>query len=164
MAIGKPDATGRSSGQLSGRARKMRSPPKGEPWVWMTRELLASSTIASLSKTGRRLLDFLLIEHMNHAGTENGDLIATKEQLINFGMSRRLIPEAIREVEFAGLIRVQRGVACGGVKSPNFYRLTFLRTRTFHRPPTSGRGSRKRPSISGRKNGRAKRRHPSGKI
>ncbi|MDA1323847.1 MAG: hypothetical protein O3C34_03800, partial [Proteobacteria bacterium] len=36
-SFGKPNATGRSSGMLSGKARKMRSPPEGEPWVWIMR-------------------------------------------------------------------------------------------------------------------------------
>ena len=40
--FGKPDATGRSSGKLGGRAGKLMKPPQGEPWVWLTRELLAS--------------------------------------------------------------------------------------------------------------------------
>ena len=62
--FGKPDATGRSSGKLSGRAGRLRRPPKGEPWVWMTRELIASPAMRSLSLTARRLLDFLMIEDM----------------------------------------------------------------------------------------------------
>ena len=123
--FGKPDATGRSSGKLSGRAGKLRRPPKGEPWVWMTRELIASPAMRSLSLTARRLLDFLMIEHMNHAGSENGKLMATEGQLIAFGLTRRLISEAVRELVFLGLVRVERGrLTRGGVKAPNLYRLT----------------------------------------
>ena len=125
-SFGKPDATGRSSGKRTGRDRKLRSPPKGEPWIWLTRDMLASASMRSLSLTGRRLLDFLLIEDMNHAGTENGALMATKDQLIAFGLSRRLIASAIRELVFLGLVRVERGrFTRGGVKAPNLYRLTF---------------------------------------
>lgn len=125
-SFGKPNATGRSSGKLSGRAGKLRRPPKGEPWVWMTRELLASPAMRSLSLTGRRLLDYLMIEDMNHAGTKNGALMATHDQLIAFGLSRRLVSEAVRELVFLGLVRAVRGrLTRGGVKAPNLYRLTF---------------------------------------
>jgi len=124
--FGKPDATGRSSGTRSGNDRKLRSPPKGEAWAWMTHDMLASPSMRALSLTGRRLLDFLLIENMNHAGTENGALLATKDQLMAFGLSRRLIAPAVRELVFLGLVRVERGrLTRGGVKAPNLYRLTF---------------------------------------
>ena len=43
--FGKPDATGRSSGKRSGSDRKLRSPPKGEAWAWMTRDMLTSPAI-----------------------------------------------------------------------------------------------------------------------
>lgn len=131
-AFGKPDATGRSSGRLSGRAGRMRRPPEGEPWAWMTRELLASPSMRAMSLTGRRLLDFLMIEHMNHAATENGALMATTDQLIAFGLSRRLVPTAIRELIFLGLVRVERGrLTRGGVKAPNLFRLTFYADKAF---------------------------------
>ena len=71
-AFGKPYATGRSSGKLTGSDRKWRSPPKGEPWAWLTRELLCSPAWRAQGPNCRRLIDFLLIEHTNHAGTENG--------------------------------------------------------------------------------------------
>ncbi len=88
-AFGKPDATGRSSGKRTGRAGKAHRPPKSEPWVWLTRELLASATWRAMSANTARLIDFLLVEHMNHAGTENGNLKATHEQLRAYGLTRR---------------------------------------------------------------------------
>lgn len=92
----------------------------------MTRELIASPAMRALSLTGRRLLDFLLIEDMNHAGTENGNLIATYRQLVAFGLSGRLISDAIAELEFLGLVRVRHGgMTRGNVKRENLYRLTF---------------------------------------
>ena len=41
-AFGKPNATGRSSGKLTGRERKIFGPPEGQPWVWQTQDLLES--------------------------------------------------------------------------------------------------------------------------
>ena len=59
-------------------------------------------------------------------GTKNGALMATHDQLIAFGLSRRLVSEAVRELVFLGLVRAVRGrLTRGGVKAPNLYRLTF---------------------------------------
>lgn len=95
--------------------------------------MLCSPAWRALSLTGRRLLDFLLIEQMNHAGTENGNLIATKDQLIAFGLTRRLVADAINEAVFLGFVRVERGrLTRGGVKTPNFFRLTFFSDSSFN--------------------------------
>ena len=103
---------------------------------------LASPSMRALSLTGRRLLEFLLIEDMNHAGTENGVLMATKDQLIAFGLTRRLIADAIREVVFLGLVRVERGrFTQGGVKTPNLYRLTFYADAEGHPPTNEWKGT-----------------------
>ncbi len=40
--FGKPDPTGRSSGKLTGRSASLMRPPDGEPFVWLTRELVGS--------------------------------------------------------------------------------------------------------------------------
>lgn len=127
----------RSSARLTGRQRKMRSPPPGESWVWITHGMLASDAWRALSLTGLRLVNFLLIEHMNHAATENGFLMATRDQLASFGLSRRLISGAIRELVFLGFVRVERGrLTRGGVKTPNLFRLTFFADKDFS-PPTN---------------------------
>ncbi len=55
-AFGKPDATGRSSEKRAGRAAKAHRPPKGEPWVWLTRELLASPAWRHQSVNTARLV------------------------------------------------------------------------------------------------------------
>ena len=126
MSFGRPDATGRSSNRLSGREGKLRKPPKGEPWVWLTRELLTSEAWRALGVNSRRLIDFLLIEHMNHAGTQNGYLIATKDQLVRFGLSRRLVSDAVRECVFFGLLRVEQlGKFDRNIRRATRYRLTF---------------------------------------
>ena len=130
--FGKPNATGRSSGKLTGRDAKLMRPPDGEPFVWLTRELIGSDAWQARSRQCARLVDFLLIEHMNHAGTENGNLLATYRQLVQFGFSRRKIGDAIEEAEKLGLIRCQRG----GKRRPSTYRLTFYTSRD-RSPPTN---------------------------
>lgn len=123
--FGKPDATGRSSGILTGRAGKLQRPPEGEPWAWLTRELLSSPAWKMRSINLIRLIDFLLIEHQNHAGTENGNLMATYDQLVAYGLTRSQIRPATEEGKFLGLIRFQRGGRWAGTNQPSIYRLTF---------------------------------------
>ena len=135
-AFGKPDATGRSSGKWTGRAGKTHRPPKGEPWVWTTRELLASPAWRHQSTNTARLIDFLLIEHMNHAGAENGRLKATHEQLRVYGLGANSIRDAIEEAEFLGLIRFKRGGRWAGSNQPSHFRLTIQPDRDGN-PPTN---------------------------
>ena len=73
----------------------------------------------------QRLISFLLLDHQAHAGTENGNLMATYDQLEDYGLSRRLISYAIAEAEFLGLIRVNRGGRLAMSNQPSTYRLTF---------------------------------------
>ena len=121
----KPNATGRSSGKRSGRSRKIYSPPKGEPWRWLTRELISSPAWRMRSINVARLIDFLLVEDMNHAGTENGNLNATYDQLCEWGIGRRHIRPAIEEAQFLGLLHCEQGVWHGGKFEMNCFRLTF---------------------------------------
>jgi hypothetical protein len=101
----RPDAPGRRSGRAARNAR----PPEGEPWVWLLRDLLRSLAWRALSLSARRFIDFLLIEHMNHAGTENGNLMATYDQLQKFGIRRNSIAGAIAHAEDVGLIECRKG-------------------------------------------------------
>lgn len=122
----KPNATGRSSGKVVGWFGKHLKPPKDEPWVWFTRAMLETPSWAALSINGRRAMDRLLLEHMAHAGTENGNLIATHDQFREFGISSSQIRPAIDELVFLGFIRCKRGGRWAGKNTPSKYRLTWL--------------------------------------
>src|SRR5690242_16231849 len=80
-----------------------------EPWVWQTRELRASDAWRSAGINARRFIDFLLLEHMNHGGKENGLLKAPHRQLEDFGIGARRITDTIREAEGLGLVECHRG-------------------------------------------------------
>jgi len=113
--------------RLSSNLRKVGGPPEGEPWVWLTAELITSCAWRGQSIHCRRLIDFLVREHMAHAGTENGNLAAPYDQLNTFGIGRRFIPEAIGEAETLGLIAVHRGGKRNLVEDyASRYRLTWL--------------------------------------
>lgn len=111
------------------RIRKFNRPPEGEGkdsrWVWHTREFKMSFAVRSLSLNARRSLDRIEVEHCDHAGLENGNLIVTHANFIEYGVSQNLVADAIDELSFKGLIKVERGVASDGSSHPNRYRLTF---------------------------------------
>ena len=103
------NATGRSGRGLTGSLKKALGPPEGEPWCWLTRELLESDAWCAMSPNLNRLIHFLLVEHMNHAGTENGNLAATYDQLVAYGCTRGRINAAIAEGCYLGLIDADHG-------------------------------------------------------
>ena len=129
---GKPNSTRRSSGPYGPQERKIFGPPKDEPWVWLTTALLYSTAWRAMRPNTRKLIDFLLIEHRNHAGLENSNLIATYGQLEAYGLTRQRIRMAIDEAEALGLVRVNRQ----GLRRATKYRLTFIATAD-RAPPTN---------------------------
>jgi len=71
---------------------------------------------------GHRFIEFLEIEHMNHAGQLNGKLTATYDQLSLEGIPRKLIRAAIYEACELGLVTVTEK---GGRDHPSQYELNF---------------------------------------
>ena len=122
--FGKPDHTGRSSGKLTGRIKELKAPKT--PFAWLHRELVTSDAWRARSIHTVRLIDALLVDDMNHAGTENGNLMATYDQMVAWGMGRRFVNDAIAEATFLGLIRVDPGGRWAGTNEPSRYRLTWL--------------------------------------
>ena len=100
----------------------MSGPPKGTPWVWLTRDLLRSPAWRGLGINARRLVDFLLVEHMNHGGKSNGFLLAPRYQLEEAGIGHRHITAAIDEARAAQLITVKRGAG----RRPSTFALAWL--------------------------------------
>lgn len=123
MARGAPDATGRSSSRRVGRRGEGQGPPKGEPWVWLTAELMRSPAWRARSEFAVKLLEFLMVDHMAHAGYGNGALLATYDQLVAWGIPRKYIKATIDEVEDLGLVTV---INRGRLKEASTYELTWL--------------------------------------
>ncbi len=134
--FGKPDRTGRSSGEFTSRDTKLYGPPKGEPWTWQTLELMCSPAWRAMSVNTRRLVDFLQVEHRQHAARENGNLKATYDGLVAHGLTRSKIRPATEEAEFLGLIRFERGGRWAGTNQPSRFRLTFYADKDRN-PPTN---------------------------
>jgi hypothetical protein len=155
-AIEKANATGRSSGTYTGRLGASLKPPKGEPWVWLTRELIASAAWRLRSVNCIRFIDFLLVEQLNHAATENGNLMATYDQLVVFGLTRSEIHPAIEEAVFLGLAEVVfEGGRWADTNQPSRYRLTFYVDKEWN-PATDEWKGKTEEAIKAWKKNRAK--------
>ena len=111
--------------RTDGGTSNVNNPPAGKPWVWLTADMLSSLAWRSLSANGRRLIDFLLVEHCRHAGKKNGELLATYKQLREYGLTADCIRTAIIECEVLGLIECQHGGRWSKTNKPSTYRLTF---------------------------------------
>jgi hypothetical protein len=129
---------------ISSRLADVAGAPEGMPFVMHTIELLRSNAWRGLSINCRRLLEFLEVEHMQHAGLENGRLLATYDQLIEWGITRRLVKRTIEEAERRKLVEVHWGALRANAKNnPTRFRLTYLASsvvnedgKTYYRVPT----------------------------
>lgn len=119
------DATGRS-GKRTGRAAAKNRPPKGAAFIWHTHEMLTSEAWLAMGVNSRRVLERVEIEHMDHGGTENGRLIVTHKNFLDFGVNASEIHPAIQELVFLGFLRYVQGGRWGGSNRPSKYRITWL--------------------------------------
>lgn len=116
------------SGSLEKRFRPKAGPGECgvEHWCWLSTDLLQSEAWRAMSPNTRRLIDRLLLEHAQHAGTMNGKLIATHEQLIKYGLSKNAIRSSIDEACSLGLLRFIQGGRYAHSNQPNLFRLTWM--------------------------------------
>jgi hypothetical protein len=95
-----------------------------------TAELLQSKAWRARSIQLAKLLDRLEIEHIAHAGKENGFLKVTYSQFVEYGISRRKIKTAIEEGEQLGLLKVTAQgsyLVKGSIeRRPSTYQLMYL--------------------------------------
>lgn len=105
-------------------------PPEGQQWFWMTSAMLGSPTFRALGISARRVLDFLIYEHVSHGGRENGNLGASYRQLGDWGVTPDDIRKGLEELYAAGFVRLTRqGMRQGGKAEPSRYALTWLPCR-----------------------------------
>jgi hypothetical protein len=83
-----------------------------------------------------RVMHRIELEHMNHGGAENGRLIVTFDQFVKWGLCRRLIAPAIRELAVLGFLEVTEqghAGAAGNGKATRF-RLTYVNCKSREQP------------------------------
>jgi hypothetical protein len=90
-------------------------------------EMLESPAYRVLSLSAHRVLSRIEVEHAHHGGTDNGKLPVTFDQFEAYGVHRRAIPPAIRELEALGFAVVTERGRAGNAefRSPNLFRLTY---------------------------------------
>lgn len=99
------------------------------PFVGLGLSLLRSSAWQTRSIHCVRLIDRLMLEHLETGGDMNGRLKVPYSQLVDFGINRRFVPKAIKEAEERGLLRVARGGWKSTIlREDSLYRLTFFHT------------------------------------
>jgi hypothetical protein len=89
--------------------------------------MLESPAFRVLSRAAHQVLARIEIEHAHHGGNENGHLPSTYQHFVEYGLDRRAIPPAIRELVALGFVEItQRG--SGGnadLRQHSLYRLTY---------------------------------------
>ncbi|WP_420414382.1 hypothetical protein [Roseibium sp.] len=98
------------------------------PFVAITLEMLASPAWQALGITERRVLDRIELEHLSHGGTQNGNLIVTYDDFVQYGVSRKGISKALHVLEELGFLEVKvRGRGANGeARIASRYRLTAV--------------------------------------
>ena len=97
-----------------------------DSFIMFDRALITSPSWKCMSINCKKLIDFLCEEHLSKGGRENGKLMATYNQLVKAGISRRIISRTILEAESLGLVRVERGGRKGCTNHESIFMVTFL--------------------------------------
>jgi hypothetical protein len=110
------------------KTKRANGPPADEPWIWFTREMLESDAWQAMPISARKVVERIALEHMAHAGTQNGELIVTYDDFARFGLRRESISEAINVAVALGFLAVAvRGRrAFGSARRPSLYALAWL--------------------------------------
>jgi hypothetical protein len=93
-----------------------------------------------LTLSERRVLDRIELEHMAHAGSDNGKLPVTYADFEKWGVRRDSIAGAIRALEALGIIETTRRGYAGAadMRTPSHYRLTFFHAHNAGRADATG--------------------------
>lgn len=110
------------------RFKKLNHPPAGQAWVWFTREMLESPAWIAMPLSARRVVERIMVEHMAHAATANGELVVTYDDFQKCGLRRQSIYPSIRAAVALGWISItcQGRRSCGARKTPSRYYLAWL--------------------------------------
>jgi hypothetical protein len=91
-------------------------------------ELLNSPAFRVLSRHALLAQARIELELRQHGGHGNGKLIVTTQQFIEYGIERRRVPEALRELDALGIIRITVHGRGGNAEhwQPNCFLLNYL--------------------------------------
>ena len=112
---------------------KVREIPKGTPFVMLSAPALSALLERPPSRRGFQMLLRLALEHLAHAGAENGHLVVTHRQFTKEArISDRFVGPTKEElIELGWLVVEHDGRYRGGAKrDPNRYRLTCFKSKS----------------------------------
>jgi hypothetical protein len=117
-------------------AKQKRRTEIGESFIAYPRSMLESHAFMARSPAAMRVMHRIEIEHMNHGGAENGRLQVTFDQFVEYGVTRRLIAPAIRELTALGFLEVTEPGHAGadGEGKANRFRLTYVNCKSREQP------------------------------
>jgi hypothetical protein len=117
------------------KSKPKQAKPKEPPYVKLRMEMLCSPAWAALTPAAKCVIERLIIEHIRHAGKDNGKLICTHKDFAEYGIRYPSIAPAIRLAVKLGFVEItQSGWRSAGRRRAAQYRLTFLPTAGT--PPT----------------------------
>lgn len=97
-----------------------------KPFVMHSLRLLASEAWQSLSGNDLKILSRLELEHLRHAGKQNGNIVCPVRDL---GVRRHSIKPALARLIAKGMLEIKRGrPGTVGYGKAHRYRLTYLPT------------------------------------
>ena len=116
-----------ASKPLHTKLREKRNRPPG-PFVWFTREMLESYAMAAMSPPALRIILRVCIEHIAHAGSENGNLDITYDAFVKYGVRRSAIRSGIATAVALGFLIVTREgkPSAGNNRWPTCFALGWL--------------------------------------
>ena len=106
--------------------------PNGEPYVFIPLSMFESPAWTTLSLAARRVYERLMIEHMRHGGTKNGQLPCTYSDFEKFGVRRKSIAVALDQLVALGFIKcIRKGhlMPDSDNGTPSLYLITSLSER-----------------------------------
>jgi hypothetical protein len=96
-------------------------------WIAHRLTLVVSPPWRLRPKPLMTILERLEVEHMRHAGKENGNLCVSYDQLVEAGVSRKMIRAAENAGEALGLLAVKPSETLqGNIRGASEYRLTYV--------------------------------------
>jgi hypothetical protein len=110
----------------NGRRRRRRSAIGGQFSARLI-EMIKSPAFRSTSLGARKILDCIEVEHAAHGGNDNGRLPVTYSDIEKYGLERKSIAPAIRELCALGLLEItERGrPSKADWRFPSKFRLTY---------------------------------------
>ena len=126
--MARPEFRVNNTGRNDGRQKSKKRNKIHEQFVPFRRSMLESYAYAALNLNDRKILDRFCLEHMSHAGTENGNLKCTYKDFEQFGIRPASISDCLKRLEALGFIeKVEQGeFRAMDFKTPSIYRVTFL--------------------------------------